>query len=131
MPCRRDNLLTGSPASACFRIETICCSVNLLFRIGPPFGGLTLYLDQFPGSRSRGLRQSLVQVRQCALQNTYPNHIQQTFRIVVNGHRKLLTSSPRNYTTEGSISLGSNLLSSSLFFLSGSASWSERQRSAW
>src|SRR5688500_4025949 len=52
MPWRRASLPTGSPASACFSMETICCSVNRLLRICPPFGGLTLYLDQLPGSRS-------------------------------------------------------------------------------
>src|SRR5581483_832678 len=38
MPCLRHTSFTGMPASASFRIDTICVSVNRLLRMGTSLG---------------------------------------------------------------------------------------------
>src|SRR2546427_12809266 len=52
MPSLRQTSSTPPPASTSLTASTICSSVYLLLRMGPPSRGLTHQTVQFPGGRS-------------------------------------------------------------------------------
>src|SRR2546426_9829212 len=60
MPSLRQTSSTPPPASTSLTASTICSSVYLLLRMGPPSRGLTHQTVQFPGGRSPDIQNSSI-----------------------------------------------------------------------